>query len=164
MNELRCERCNAGPFSNRGPLANHRKTCIGNKRSRIESLSRPSERGESSQHGNEPIELEGQNESINPKGPNESHQPSLIFDVNDVLDDEMEEFYEPDNSSRFFYSTFSLVNWIRTIKREEGLSSTTINRLFREVLLHPDFKIDDLAVKSAYDIEKCERSFYSEED
>ena len=84
--------------------------------------------------------------------------------MNDVLDDEMEEFYEPDNPSRFFDSTFSLVNWVRTIKRGEGLSSTSINRLFKEVLLHPDFKIDDLAVKSAYDIEKYERSFYSEED
>ena len=96
---------------------------------------------------------------MNPEGPNESHQPHLVFDVNDVLNDEMEEFYEPDNPSRFFDSTFSLVNWVRTIKRGEGLSSTSINRLFREVLLHPHFRIDDLAVKSAYDIEKYERSF-----
>jgi len=39
-----------------------------------------------------------------------------------------------------------------------------INRLFKEVLLHPSFKVKDFSIKSAYDIEKFEKTLYNEVD
>lgn len=62
--------------------------------------------------------------------------------IDDVLDVEAEEFAEKKDSKYLYDSSFSLVNWARTIRRGEGLNINTINRLFKEVLLHPSFKIE----------------------
>ena len=50
------------------------------------------------------------------------------------------------------------------MKKSSSLSNVDIDKLFRDVLLHPNFKLDDVSLKSAYDVDKFERSFYSEED
>jgi len=34
--------------------------------------------------------------------------------------------------------------------------------LFTKVLLHPSFKIEDLSIKSTYDVKKYERGLYNE--
>jgi len=84
--------------------------------------------------------------------------------IDDVLDVEMEQFFQKKIPAYEYNSTFSLVNWARTIRKGEGLSNDTLNRLFNEVLLHPNFKVEDLSVRSAYDIEKYESSLYNEAD
>jgi hypothetical protein len=153
---LTCSLCGARPFSHRRALSTYQLTCIGNKRPRQEQYhdyifnDRTIDLGESSgapeSEAEEPIHQE------------------LELEVDDVLDSEFGEFAYNQTSKYLYDSTFSLVNWARTIKRGEGLSNNAIDRLFSEVLLHPNFNIKDLTVKSAFDIDKYERSLYTEAD
>jgi len=119
MEEFICELCGARPFRHRRALSTHQRTCVGNKRPRqdqmygIGSTSRAAENLEA----NEPYECSG---SPALQGPNEVHAPSffnLDEPMDDVLDFEIEQFAQREASRYLYDSTFSLVNWIRTIKK-----------------------------------------------
>ena len=49
-------------------------------------------------------------------------------------------------------------------KKSGGLSNRDIDILFKQVLLHPSFKFEDISIKSAIDVENYKKSFYSEVD
>ena len=160
MEGLTCDFCGARPFKFRAALSTHQKTCVGTKRLRQEEQHVSSRTAGIPQSSEAVDPLPCHNAS----GPSEPIFFPVDEPIDDVLDVEAEQFAEKDDSRFLYDSTFSLVNWARTIRRGEGLSNNAINRLFKEVLLHPSFKLEDLSVKSAYDIEKYERSLYSEAD
>ena len=147
-----------------GALAKHRRTCIGNKRPRIDHNIASSSGKVGTIQFDEHIET---NEPIEVQWPNEygqSSEPFLFNVLDDVLDDEMHNSSKHEASRYFYDSTFNLVNCIRTLKREEVLSDNAINRLFREVLLHPSFNVKGLSMKLEYDVEKHKRSLYNDAD
>jgi hypothetical protein len=102
-------------------------------------------------------ELSKAPESFEPQVQEHIHQ-ELELEVDDVLNSKFEGFAHNQIIKYLYDSTISIVNWTRTIKKGEGLSNNAIDKLFSEVLLHPNFNIKDFTIKSAYNIDKHERS------
>jgi len=50
------------------------------------------------------------------------------------------------------------------IKKGGGLSNSDIDKLFKQVLFHPSFKLEDVLVKSSYDVENYGKQIYNEVD
>ena len=165
MDSHLCILCGSSFRSNRA-LATHKATCIGNKITCVESSSR----GRSSHRPRDfaPlnfVDLVGPSESIELNEPMQFHLDNLnLDDYNDCVEEEFLNFLCQEAPTSRYNSNLSLVRWIRTVKKYSGLSNVDIDKLFTNVLLHPNFKLDNVSLKSAYDVDKFERSFYSEED
>ena len=53
---------------------------------------------------------------------------------------------EEEGDTPMLNSTDRLIHWIRTCQRSSGLSNRAVDKLFRDVLLHPSFKVEELKV------------------
>lgn len=56
------------------------------------------------------------------------------------------------------------MHWFRTCKSTAGLSIKDIETLLKDVLFHPQFKLEEVTIRSAADVEKFEEPLYSEAD
>ena len=147
-------------------LATHKATCTGNKIPCVESSS--SRRSTHRPRDFAPlnfVDIAGPSEAIELNEPVQFHLDNLnLDDYDDCVEEVFQNFLSQEAPTSRYNSNLSLVRWIRTVKKSSGLSNVDIDKLFRDVLLHPNFKLDDVSLKSAYDVDKFERSFYSEED
>ena len=171
MEGFKCDLCGTGPFSFQRALSTHKVTCLGNIRDLQEQHhdSRPPLNATNIAESSEFIELH-ENVVTNERPLVSDFQQSnelLGFDLEGLLDDDFEFDDFPKYSqilSTNYDSTFSLINWIRTYKKGGGLSNKDIEKLFREVLLHPSFKLEDVSVRSAHDVQKWEKTLHSKDD
>ena len=147
-------------------LATYKATCIGNKIPHVKSSSR----GRSIHRPRDfaPlnfVDIVGPSESIELNELVQFHLDNLnLNDYDDCIEEEFLNFLSQEAPTSRYNSNLSLVRWIRIVKKSTSLSNVDIDKLFTNVLLHPNFKLDDVSLKSAYDVDKFERSFYSEED
>ena len=93
----------------------------------------------------------------------------LEFNLNEPIDNDLDiekyDFLDQSASSIYVYnSTFSLINWIRTCKKGGGLSNNDIDKLFKQVLFHPSFKLEEVSVRSPYDVNNYEKTLFNESD
>ncbi len=56
------------------------------------------------------------------------------------------------------------MHWIRHCRATTGLSNKDINSLFDKVLFHPSFKLEDVSVRSAAQIDRYEQTIFRPED
>lgn len=165
MDSHQCTLCGSS-FRTTRALAIHKATCIGNKILRLESSSR----GRSShtpQNIATPdfVDVGGPNEPIEPYEPVQFNLDDLNLDnYDDCIEEEVLNITSQEAPTNAYNSNLSLVRWIRTVKKSLGLSNVDIDKLFTNVLFHPNFRLDDVSLKSAYDVDKFERFFYSEDD
>ena len=160
-----CNLCSSS-FRTTRAVATHKETCIGNKIPCVESSSR-----KRSIHRPRDIGTPNFGDIVGPSEPIEPYG-TVQFDLDDLnLDDyddclEVDFFYFPfEEATTYAYnSNLSLVRWIRTVKKSSGLSNVDIDKLFTDVLFHPQFNLDDVSLKSAYDIDKFGRFVYGEDD
>jgi len=174
MESLICNWCSAGPFRRRRNLSTHQATCIERLRAHaqpLQDLPPPDNIVDFIEPTNEPLHLSQTPQCNLPIEPNAPHRPSndVETDFDEPADDVLEidgfDVHVESESSTFVYdSTFSIINWIRTCKKGGGLSNSDIDRLFKQVLFHPSFKLEDVSVKSSYDVENYEKKFYNEAD
>jgi hypothetical protein len=167
MDKYFCELCDAS-FRTRGGLATHRASCIGNKIPKVGSSSRGRSHGRPETPLLEPEiphDMPGPSEPFPPSEPVQFIvDESNLEDYDDCLDEEVFDLPLAESSTASYNSNSSLIRWIRTVRKSSGLSNTDVDRLFTDVLFHPKFKLEDVTVKSGYDIDKYERSYYSKED
>jgi len=52
------------------------------------------------------------------------------------------------------------VHWIRHCRATIGLSNKDINSLFDKVLFHPSFKLEDVSVRFATQIDRYEQTIF----
>jgi len=135
MEHFTCDLCGARPFRHRAALSTHQKTCIGNKRPRLDEHYAIGSTSTTVQIPDSPAPIEVE-EPQGTHGTREYFSVDVDEPLDDVLDVEMEEFFQKNIPRDEYDSTFSLVNWARTLRKGEGLSNDALNRLFNEVLLH----------------------------
>jgi hypothetical protein len=137
-----CDRCGAVNFKNQANLTNHQKSIhcktLAKKKSTASHIQLQGLVEDAREH---PNFLEG-----------ECSVPEAHANTN-VLQEE-----------RPYDSTFSLVNWIRHCKNGMGLSERDITNLFRNVLFHKSFKLEDVTVKSVSDCNNYEDALHRYED
>lgn len=174
MEFFMCEWCDAGPFYHKRSLSTHVVTCIGKLRPSTQQLQvpvSPSTTTEFIEPTNEPLHPSQTPQPNLASGPSVAHRRNEPLDINfsEPIDDdlEIEEFDfldQSEPSSHVYDSTFSLINWIRTCKKGGGLSNSDIDKLFKQVLFHPSFKLEEVSVRSPYDVENYEKTLYNEAD
>ena len=147
MAKLKCDICEAEGFKSAGALAIHKKTKC------------------------EPIFKKPKYSSTQQMGSTSQQTSSLHASPYEIVDDntadQMEYVgedipYLPQTQS--FDSTFSLVHWMRTCNNGGGLSTRDITSLFKNVLFHQSFKLEDVSVKSSIDVENYGKSLYIKDD
>lgn len=62
-----------------------------------------------------------------------------------------------------FDSTFHLVDFMRSCRAKQGLSTTDMNALLN-LLFDSRFNINEVTVRSAYDVDKWEQNLYNSKD
>jgi hypothetical protein len=163
MAQLNCDRCGALNFSTRSAFKNHQK-------SRFCKVNDPDEYTELPTHWLYPKSKgEGEAKKMKPMpsgetdaGPSSTIQESPDNDNNDdfytpiPLDWQDEWIVEDSKEKSNFDSTLSLVHWIRHCRSSVGLSNSDIEKLFRRVIFHPAFKLEDVTVRSVRELEAYE--------
>lgn len=167
MNTYICNICR-GSFRSSRALATHRATCL--------SEDIPRERPSSSRRNIAetrpatpisfpPEEAPLPSEHSLPSQPLNFHLPEInVDDLGDCFDEDLSELLYTQSSTYAYDSTYSLVQWIRMVKNTAGLSNSDIDKLFKNVLLHPQFRMENVTVKSAVDVQNYEKSYYREDD
>ena len=147
MAKLKCDICEAEGFKSAGALAIHKKTKC------------------------EPIFKKPKYSSTQQMGSTSQQTSSLHASPYEIVDDDIVDQMEyvgedipylPQTQS--FDSTFSLVHWMRTCNNGGGLSTRDITSLFKNVLFHQSFKLEDVSVKSSIDVENYGKSLYIKDD
>lgn len=163
MNTYFCDICR-GSYKSSRALATHKATCL------LENLPHVRPVGRRNIADTRPPipSVSTVDEAPSPSEPFVHNQPldfqPLADDSDDCLDEDYFEIPYNESFSNSYDSTYSLVQWIRTVKKTAGLSNSDIDKLFKHVLLHPLFKIENLVVKSALDVQNYEKSYYNEND
>lgn len=172
MNTYKCNICQ-GFYRSSKALATHKATCL------LEDIPRgrspTSRRNIAETRSATPIvfipeELQSPSEHSLPNPPYlplplEFHLDEInIDDMSDYFDEDLFELPYTQSFTNAFDSTYSLVQWIRMVKNTAGLSDSDIDKLFRNVLLHSQFKMENVTVKPAVDVQNYEKSYYRKDD
>jgi hypothetical protein len=145
--EYSCNRCGALKFSSASALSNHQRSiaCFSSQRNLEHTCKRV--------------------KSTNPQAfesaqglQQENLQQEDQFDFDNLVS--IPDYPNPPP----YDSTFSLVHWIRHCRATIRLSNKDINSLFEKVLFHPSFKLEDVSVSSAAQIDRYEQTIFRTED
>jgi hypothetical protein len=189
MEERSCDGCDSTGFLSGAALASHKRNiCPGYKRRRTllgAELGSSSQQGaqENYEHNvhidepeqtNEPIEVQNEDEVMNfdseeeeleeeAEGGDEEEEEEEDGDAREQEGDQTI-VGEEGGDTPMLNSTDRLIHWIRTCQRSSGLSNRAVDKLFRDVLLHPSFKVEELKVRSAATVNSYEEVMYTEAD
>lgn len=148
---LHCELCGAKNFTRLNGLHAHQRSplCIQNRRQHdsFKPASEASDRGvkrkATDEHG---------------AGPSSTVPEFAGTNVEDDFDS-LYDLDESEGTGKAAYnSTLALVNWIRHCRSTIGLSNSDIQSLFKGVLFHPSFALNDVNVRSVSELVKYEES------